>query len=266
MRRLGIRQCRRRTLLWVRFRMQYRNPFRVLARVNFKLLPELGIFQSRLEPIHKAPPPRRRHCQPRLNFDIRHLMLGLWLDGLTGKVSEAGRESISKRGRHGFDEASAGMRGVDQTFALAAREKLAGSPSCGFAHVSVGTHLTDCGRARFDKNVASTFVTMKNDGTISSRSSEHGAFIPIRARVGVRLTLQPAAQQYQLRPSGVAPGLSSHAVPEDIHAAQRAERHNSTANKFQLRESLFRALDHIALPQTRSFGCLEHCRTANYSQ
>src|SRR6266478_6346848 len=104
-------------------------------------------------------------------------MLGLWLDGLTGKVSEARRESIPKRGRHDFDEGRAGTRRVDQSFALAAREELAGVPRCGLAHVPAETHFTDCGRACLDKNVAPTFVTMKNDGTISSRSSEHGAFI-----------------------------------------------------------------------------------------
>ena len=67
-------------------------------------------------------------------------------------------------------------------------------------------------------------------------------------------------------PGKSTPGLSSHPVPEDIHAAQRAERHNSAANKFQLRESLVGALDNIALPQAHSFGCLERCCTANYSQ
>ena len=105
---------------------------------------------------------------------------------------------------------------------------------------------------------------MKNDRTIFSRTSEQEAFIPVRARVCNRLTLQPAAQQYQLRSSSVAPGLSSQAAPEDIHAARWAERHNSAGNKFQLRESLVGALDNIALPQARSFGCLERCSTANY--
>src|SRR6266852_1162411 len=183
-------------------------------------------------------------------------MRSFWFDRLAGKVSEARRESISKRARHGFDEGSAGTRRVDQAFALAAREKLAGSPSCWLARVSVWAHLTDCSRARFDKNVAPTFVGMKNDSTISTRSSKQWAFIPIRARVSIRLTLQPAAQQYQLPSSGVACGLSSRAVPEDIHAARRAERYNSAANKFQFHESLVGALDNIALPQARSFGCL----------
>jgi hypothetical protein len=107
---------------------------------------------------------------------------------------------------------------------------------------------------------------MQNDGSVSGRRSECGALIPIRARVRVRLTLQPATQQNQFSSCGAAPGLCSRSVSEDVHAARRAERHNRATGKFQLRESLFGAFENIALPQTRAFGCLEDGCTANDSQ
>ncbi len=84
--------------------------------------------------------------------------------------------------------------------------------------------------------------------------------------MGVRLTLQPAAQQNQFRSGSAARDFSSLSVPEDVHAARRAERHNRATGKFQLRESLFGSFENIALPQTRSFDCLKHCCAANDSQ
>src|SRR5713101_4148734 len=127
--------------------MQNRRPFRVLGRVIFKLLPEFRVLEARREAIHKTPSPRRWHCQARLNFGVRDLMLCFWFDGLTGKMSEARRESISERTRHRLDEGAAGTGRVDYTFAFAAREKLAAFPSRRLAHGSVWAHLADCGRA-----------------------------------------------------------------------------------------------------------------------
>jgi|SRR2546427_9657164 len=111
------------------FRMQNWRPFRVLDRVILKLLAEFRVPEPWSEAIHKARSPWRWHFQPRLNFGEGDLMLCFRFDGLTGKVSEARRESISKRARHRFDEGSAGMRRVDYAFAFAAREKLAGIPN-----------------------------------------------------------------------------------------------------------------------------------------
>ncbi len=98
-------------------------------------------------------------------------MLDLWLGGLACKVSEAGRESISKRWRQGFDEARAGTRSADDALALMAREELAGGSGCWLPDASVGAYLSDCGRAGLDKNFAATFIAVKNDGTVSRGGS-----------------------------------------------------------------------------------------------
>src|ERR1700723_925466 len=147
-----------------------------------------------------------------------------------------------------------------------AREKLAGVSGCRLPDAPAGTYLSDCCRRGFHENFATTFVAMQDDGPVSSSCSEWEALIPIPARMGVRLTLQPAAQQNQFSPCGAAAGLCSRSVPEDVHAARRAECHNRATGKFQLRESLFGAFENIALPQTRSFGRLEHGCAANDSQ
>src|ERR1700740_1411491 len=95
------------------FRMQDRVPFRVVSKMHFHLLPEFGVFESRLEPIRQALSPRRPRGQPRLDFHIGNWMLVFWFDRLATKTSEARRQSISKGAGHGIDKCGARTRGTD---------------------------------------------------------------------------------------------------------------------------------------------------------
>src|SRR5271154_1336032 len=257
----GMRRLRIRI-----FRMQSRPPLRILRLMSLQLLPEFRILQSCLKPRHEATSPSPRHSQPSLNFGIRHRVLRFRLRRLPGKVRHSRRQRILKRLRHLLHKSRAKPRIAGQPLASPPRKKLPSFPCSRFAQVPVRANISEHSRPRFNINVTLAATAVKNQVAISSGRSKQGALVTISPRVNIRLPLQPTAQQYQLRPSTVAPRFFPGHMPQDIDAARRTQRHNPPAGKFQLRKSPITRLDNVPLSQAHPFARLIQRRTTNYPQ
>src|SRR5450631_2183144 len=247
--------------------MQNRIPFRMRTQMSFQFLAKFRIFQPRREAIHEPASPASRHRQPRLSLRVRRLMIGPGLNHLVGKTRESRWQSVSERSRHSTQKRRIGTRTGGDAFTRLSRKKLPRLRADRLPRIPVRAYLADSCAARFDEDVTSAIIGMNDH----SAAAYHGyrkqvAFITIGADTGIRLRLQPPAQQHELaRDLATLSALMTRAPSEKIKPTRRTQGHDGPARKFQLHESLVGSLEDIALPETHSFCTGQNAGAAQQS-